>query len=43
VVFGGGGITGVAWSIGPLAGLAADGVGLSGADLVVGTSAGFCS
>jgi NTE family protein len=40
VVFGGGGITGVAWSIGLLSGLAADGVELSAADLVVGTSAG---
>jgi NTE family protein len=40
VVFGGGGITGIAWSIGLLSGLAADGVDLSEADLVVGTSAG---
>lgn len=40
LVFGGGGVTGVAWSIGLLAGLAADGVDLSGTDLVVGTSAG---
>jgi NTE family protein len=40
LVFGGGGITGIAWSIGLLAGLAADGVDLSAPDLVVGTSAG---
>lgn len=40
LVFGGGGITGVGWEIGMLAGLAAEGVHLSGADLVVGTSAG---
>jgi NTE family protein len=40
LVFGGGGITGVAWSIGLLAGLASDGIDLSGTDLVVGTSAG---
>jgi NTE family protein len=40
VVLGGGGVTGVAWSIGLLAGLAAEGVDLAGADLVVGTSAG---
>ncbi len=40
LVFGGGGITGIAWSIGLLAGLAGDGVDLSGTDLVVGTSAG---
>src|SRR6266545_3350523 len=40
LVFGGGGITGIAWEWGILAGLAADGVDLTGADLVVGTSAG---
>jgi NTE family protein len=40
LVLGGGGVTGVAWEIGVLAGLAADGVDLSTADLVVGTSAG---
>ena len=40
LVLGGGGITGVAWEIGVLAGLAEAGVDLSGADLVVGTSAG---
>ncbi len=40
LVLGGGGITGIAWEIGLLAGLADAGVDLSGADLVVGTSAG---
>jgi NTE family protein len=40
LVLGGGGVTGVAWEIGVLAGLAEAGVDLSGADLVVGTSAG---
>lgn len=40
LVLGGGGITGIAWEIGVLAGLAQAGVDLSGADLVVGTSAG---
>jgi NTE family protein len=40
LVLGGGGITGIAWEIGVLAGLADAGVDLSGADLVVGTSAG---
>jgi NTE family protein len=40
LVLGGGGITGIAWEIGLLAGLAEAGVDLSGADLVVGTSAG---
>ena len=39
-MLGGGGITGIAWEIGVLAGLAEAGVDLSGADLVVGTSAG---
>ena len=39
-MLGGGGITGIAWEIGLLAGLAEAGVDLSGADLVVGTSAG---
>jgi len=39
-VLGGGGVTGVAWEIGVLAGLAARGVQLSAADLLVGTSAG---
>lgn len=40
VVLGGGGITGIAWEWGILAGLAAAGVDLAQADLVVGTSAG---
>jgi NTE family protein len=40
LVLGGGGITGIAWEIGLLAGLAQAGIDLSGADLVVGTSAG---
>jgi NTE family protein len=40
LVLGGGGITGIAWEWGMLAGLAASGVDLSNADLVVGTSAG---
>jgi NTE family protein len=40
LVLGGGGITGIAWEIGLLAGLAESGTDLSGADLVVGTSAG---
>jgi len=39
-VLGGGGVTGVAWEIGLLAGLAARGVKLGQADLVVGKSAG---
>ena len=40
LVLGGGGITGIAWEIGLIAGLAEAGIDLSGADLVVGTSAG---
>ncbi|HSS61104.1 MAG TPA: patatin-like phospholipase family protein [Candidatus Limnocylindrales bacterium] len=40
LVLGGGGITGAAWEIGLLAGLAEAGVDLTSADLVVGTSAG---
>jgi len=40
LVLGGGGITGIAWEWGMLAGLASAGVDLTGADLVVGTSAG---
>jgi NTE family protein len=40
LVLGGGGITGIAWEWGILAGLAAAGVKLGDADLVVGTSAG---
>ncbi|MCZ2836736.1 patatin-like phospholipase family protein [Modestobacter sp. VKM Ac-2985] len=40
LVLGGGGVTGIAWEIGVLAGLAEAGVDLTSADLVVGTSAG---
>jgi len=40
VVLGGGGVTGVAWEIGLIHGLAELGVDLAGADLYVGTSAG---
>jgi NTE family protein len=40
LVLGGGGPVGLAWEIGMLSGLAAVGVDLTGADLVVGTSAG---
>jgi NTE family protein len=39
-VLGGGGVTGIAWELGVLAGLADAGVDLTGADIVVGTSAG---
>ncbi|MGY1844822.1 patatin-like phospholipase family protein [Modestobacter sp. SYSU DS0875] len=40
LVLGGGGITGIAWATGVLTGLTDAGIDLSGADLVVGTSAG---
>jgi NTE family protein len=40
LVFGGGGITGIAWEIGIVAGLADAGVDLRSADRVIGTSAG---
>jgi NTE family protein len=40
LVLGGGGITGVAWELGMLAGLAEHGIDLGAADLIVGTSAG---
>lgn len=40
LVLGGGGITGIAWETGLLAGLAAAGADLSTADRVIGTSAG---
>jgi NTE family protein len=40
LVLGGGGVTGVAWEIGLLTGLAELGVDLTDADLVLGTSAG---
>ena len=38
LVLGGGGVTGVAWELGILAGLAEQGVDLTGADTVIGTS-----
>lgn len=40
LVLGGGGITGIAWEIGLLYGLAQAGIDLTDADLIVGTSAG---
>jgi NTE family protein len=40
VVLDGGGVTGIAWEIGVLAGLAEAGVALAAADAVIGTSAG---
>ncbi len=40
LVLGGGGITGIAWELGMLAGLAEHGVDIRDADLVIGTSAG---
>jgi NTE family protein len=40
LVLGGGGITGIAWELGILAGLCEHGVDITDADLVVGTSAG---
>ncbi|QBI52517.1 patatin-like phospholipase family protein [Streptomonospora litoralis] len=40
LVLGGGGITGIAWELGMLAGLQESGTDLTGADTVVGTSAG---
>jgi NTE family protein len=40
LVLGGGGITGIAWEVGLLAGLARAGIDLTDADTVVGTSAG---
>jgi NTE family protein len=40
LVLGGGGITGIAWELGMLSGLREHGVDLTGADLIVGTSAG---
>ena len=40
LVLGGGGVTGVAWETGILAGLSESGLDLSNADLLVGTSAG---
>ncbi|HXM56058.1 MAG TPA: patatin-like phospholipase family protein [Candidatus Dormibacteraeota bacterium] len=40
LVLGGGGVTGIAWEIGMVAGLVEAGIDLTAADLVVGTSAG---
>ncbi|MGH3306094.1 MAG: patatin-like phospholipase family protein, partial [Nocardioides sp.] len=40
LVLGGGGITGIAWELGILKGLADAGVDVTGADTVIGTSAG---
>jgi NTE family protein len=40
LVLGGGGVAGIAWELGLLSGWAADGVDVTGSDLVVGTSAG---
>jgi NTE family protein len=40
LVLGGGGVTGIAWEIGVLAGLSESGVDLTKADVVIGTSAG---
>ena len=40
LVLGGGGVTGVAWEIGLLAGLAELGIDLAAADMIIGTSAG---
>jgi NTE family protein len=40
LVLGGGGITGIAWELELIAGLAERGIDLTGADLLVGTSAG---
>ena len=40
LVLGGGGVTGVAWELGLLAGLAEHGVDLTAADRIIGTSAG---
>lgn len=39
-MLGGGGITGIAWELGMIAGLRRAGVDLTGADVIVGTSAG---
>ncbi|NJC74117.1 patatin-like phospholipase family protein [Planosporangium thailandense] len=40
LVLGGGGVTGVAWELGVLAGLAYAGIDLAAADVIIGTSAG---
>lgn len=40
LVLGGGGVTGIAWELGLIAGLAAEGVDLTAVDMIIGTSAG---
>src|SRR5207248_2978238 len=40
LVLGGGGVAGIAWTVGLLAGLAESGRDVTGADLIIGTSAG---
>jgi NTE family protein len=40
LVLGGGGVTGIAWEIGMIAGLAGQGIDLAAADVIIGTSAG---
>ena len=40
LVLGGGGVTGIAWEIGVIAGLAGRGIDLAAADVIIGTSAG---
>ena len=40
LVLGGGGVTGIAWEIGLIAGLADLGIDLAAADVIIGTSAG---
>ena len=40
LVLGGGGVTGIAWEIGVIAGLAELGIDLAAADVIIGTSAG---
>jgi len=40
LVLGGGGVTGIAWEIGMIAGLAGLGIDLTAADVIIGTSAG---
>jgi NTE family protein len=40
LVLGGGGVTGIAWETGLIAGLAGLGIDLTGADVIIGTSAG---
>ena len=40
LVLGGGGVAGIAWITGLLTGLAGAGADLTGADLIIGTSAG---